>query len=501
MIRIPHISKAIILLSLSSALFAQFRGGSDWSTKGSDAHRSSWVRTDPKISPASLAAPGFQMIWKLKLGNEPLSAPVLLDRYIGYRGFRTYAFVGGNAEDVFALDSDLGRLEWQKHFSATSSKGSANCPGGMTASLTRPLSSAFPSAANNRFGGMGGRGGPAKSGVGQPLEGAVTLAQVAANRPPTPPPPTTPAPGAAPQPARPPGGFGPTPQFLYSLSSDGAFHSMYVSNGEEPAPAVKFLPPNANVSDLSVVDGVAYATTANRCSGAADGVWALDLTSKAVKSWQGAPVGGETAFGPAGNYLTAENKLLALDLKTLAPVATYEADQPFTTAPIVIDYKNRILLAAAAKDGTIHLLDSATPTTAVAKSAAGDADPYALATWQTIAETRWIIATGAKSITAWKLIDQNGSTSLKQDWTIHDLMTPATPLIINGVLFVLQRGDRSHTALLSAYDATTGKQLWTSGDAIKSFVPKSGGLAAGGSSIYLGTNDGTLWAFGFPIEH
>ena len=80
-------------------------------------------------------------------------------------------------------------------------------------------------------------------------------------------------------------------------------------------------------------------------------------------------------------------------------------------------------------------------------------------------------------------------------------MTPATPLIINGVLFVLQRGDRSHTALLSAYDATTGKQLWTSGDAIKSFVPKSGGLAAGGSSIYLGTNDGTLWAFGFPIEN
>ena len=100
MIRIPHVSKPLIFLSLSCALFAQFRGGSDWSTKGSDAHRSSWVRTDPKISPASFAAPGFQMIWKLKLGNEPLSAPVLLDRYIGYRGFRTYAFVGGNAEDV-----------------------------------------------------------------------------------------------------------------------------------------------------------------------------------------------------------------------------------------------------------------------------------------------------------------------------------------------------------------------------------------------------------------
>ena len=180
---------------------------------------------------------------------------------------------------------------------------------------------------------------------------------------------------------------------------------MYVSNGEEPAPPVKFLPPNANVSDLSVVDGIAYATTVNHCNGAADGVWALDLTSKAVTSWQGFPIGGETSFG-RGNYLTTDNKLVALDLKTLAPVTTYEADQPFTTAPIVIDYKTKVLLAAAAKDGTLHILDSAAPTTAMAKSAAGDADPYALATWQTIAETRWIIATSAKSIIAWKLIDQ-----------------------------------------------------------------------------------------------
>ena len=72
-------------------------------------------------------------------------------------------------------------------------------------------------------------------------------------------------------------------------------------------------------SDLSVVDGIAYATTVNHCNGAADGVWALDLTSKTVTSWQGSPIGGETSFGPAGNYLTTDNKLVALDPKTLAP--------------------------------------------------------------------------------------------------------------------------------------------------------------------------------------
>jgi len=69
------------------------------------------------------------------------------------------------------------------------------------------------------------------------------------------------------------------------------------------------------------------------------------------------------------------------------------------------------------------------------------------------------------------------------------------------VLFAVERGDGGHNAVLFAFDALTGKQLWSSGDMISSFVSKQGGLAAGGGSIYLGTHDGTLSAFGFPIEH
>jgi outer membrane protein assembly factor BamB len=494
-----HILRAVVFLTLSAALFAQFRGGSDWSTNGGDAQRSSWVRTDPKISPASVAAPGFQLEWKVKLGNEALAAPVLLDRYIGYRGFRTYAFVGGSGESAFALDSDLGRVEWQKRFTARAYGSGGSCPGGTMAQLTRPVGAAFPSANAGRFG--GGRGGPAKSGVGEPLEGAVTLAQIAANRPPNPPPP--PVPTAANRPAVAPagGGFGPRPTFLYGLSSDGDFHIMYVSNGEEAEAPIKFLPPNASVSDLSVVDGVAYATTTNHCGGVPDGVWALDLTAKTVTNCQGSLAGGEAAFGPSGAYLTAGSKLVSLDQKTLAAGATYDAGQPFSTAPLAFEYKGKTLIAAATKDGAIHLVDTAAPSVAAAKSAAGDSDPYALASWQTVAETRWIIATGAKSITAWKIADANGALTLQPAWSAHNVSSSSAPLIINGVLFALQRGDPGHNAILFAFDAATGKELWNSGNTIGSFVAKSGGLAAGGSSIYLGTNDGTLWAFGFPIEH
>ena len=55
---------------LSGVARAQFgRGPGDFSTVGSDAHRSSWVRTDAKISPAALSRPGFEMVWKIKLNN------------------------------------------------------------------------------------------------------------------------------------------------------------------------------------------------------------------------------------------------------------------------------------------------------------------------------------------------------------------------------------------------------------------------------------------------
>ncbi len=65
---------------------AQFgRGAGDWMTSGNDPQRSSWVRTDPKISADSMQKPGFQLLWKLPLRNDPkpsnsLTPPVLLDR-------------------------------------------------------------------------------------------------------------------------------------------------------------------------------------------------------------------------------------------------------------------------------------------------------------------------------------------------------------------------------------------------------------------------------------
>ena len=87
----------------SAFLAAQGRGGSEWTTSGYDAQRSGSIRTDPRISPQTMQKAGafgpFKFLWKLKLEYEPnvptaLTQPILLDRLIGFRGFKSIAFVG-----------------------------------------------------------------------------------------------------------------------------------------------------------------------------------------------------------------------------------------------------------------------------------------------------------------------------------------------------------------------------------------------------------------------
>jgi hypothetical protein len=48
-------------------------------------------------------------------------------------------------------------------------------------------------------------------------------------------------------------------------------------------------------------------------------------------------------------------------------------------------------------------------------------------------------------------------------------------------------------------DGATGQPLWDSGKAIAGNA--GGGLSGGSSQIYLSIQDGTIYAFGFPIEH
>jgi outer membrane protein assembly factor BamB len=116
---------------------------------------------------------------------------------------------------------------------------------------------------------------------------------------------------------------------------------------------------------------------------------------------------------------------------------------------------------------------------------------------------------------AFKVVDQSGTVRLQAAWSSRDMLSPAPPTVVNGVVFAIstgeyrsgdsqltaaQRAQRGKPAVLYALDAASGKELWSSGNTITSFV-HGVGPSAGDGQVYVVTYDGTVYAFGIPLEH
>ena len=514
--------------------FSQFgRGGGTWNTAGADAQRTSWARTDSRISAASM--PKFQFLWKVKVDNAAkdaysLSSAVMVDSYIGYRGFRSYAFLSGASNKTVALDTDLGRVEWLQSFGGGSAAGTAACPGALTSGVTRstPLAPAAPPVAGAGAG--GGRGAQrASSGVSEPGAGAI------------------PAPGPARggfggpgggrggSGGRGPGGFGGfggpggvrPPDAVYAVSTDGMLRTLYISNGENAKPPVRFLPANANPSGLLLVDNVMYATTSGNCGGAPNGVWAIETMTDGAAPIHWSTNGG----GVAGNYGAAlgtdgtvyaatmdgdyspvafSDSVVALD-KTLKLKDWFTPGKSaFTSSPVVFSVKEgdkeKDLIAVANKDGHIYLLDSAalggadhkTPLASVSFAASG-ADAGALASWEDTAGTRWVLAGAPNAVVAYKVVGQGGKYTLQAGWTSPNIASPLPPIVVDGIVFAVASGGGSKAAVLYALDGASGKELFNSGSTITGPVMRTGGLAASAGQLYIAGADSTVYAFGIPL--
>jgi hypothetical protein len=529
-----------LLLFTSSAL-AQFRSANDWITDNADAQRTATIKGDAYINKDDVAKPGYlKFLWKLKLNNTPnqlnnLTTPATLELLIGYRGFRMLNFVAGSNDKLFTIDTDLGRMEWEKTLKAApgntivKATSTMACPGGMTTSVVRPTVSAI-SAGGGGFG--FGRSTPAKSTVGEAHAGATTLQEKQG--------PSFDLPASVPssttdKPTKPPMGgvfFGGA-NVIYALASDGLIHAMHLSNGAEFHAPVRFLPAGANASGLIVVDGFAYAVTTNGCGGAANGLWQLDFETQKVTTWKGNIVGSAgAAFGPDGTIYvaTTEGAVAAIDPKTMQSNATYPAGAGLASTPVVFQFGGKTLIVVAAQDGSLHLLDAKHLSSALATTSATKTSyaPSALASYEDASRTRWVLAAhnGALpagfagstatdgAILAWKVVEASGRLSLQPDWASRNLVSPLTPTVINGVVFATssgefkttdskitaaQRATRSARAVIYALDGATGKTLWDSGAAINSFA-RGNALSGSMGQFYLTTHDGTLYAFGVPME-
>jgi outer membrane protein assembly factor BamB len=499
------------LLAWAGAAHAQGRGGPNWTTTGSDAQRTAWVKTDPRISKESMQRPGFQLLWKVKLENQArqlqsLTQPMLLPNIISYKGFKALAFIGGSADVVYAIDYDLSKTFWKARMNTwPSPPGTVACPGALT-TITRA---------------------------------------------------TPPGQNTAPPPAGGPRGANTN---VYVVASDGEAHVLNPQTGDDLEPPAKFLPPGANAVGAVLIDPVLYIATAGRCGGAANGVWSIDLGSpdKTVRTWdtKGGSVAGTAGpvFGSDGGLYVAtgdgdysdatfSNAVVGLDPGTLAVKQRFTPGRtPFASSPVAFEHGGRHLIAAANADGRLYLLDAAslggvdhhTPLHRSAPYAnpGADSGAGALATFVDAGGTRWILAaTGGPihadakfatangdvtngAIVAYKLADQGGAPTLQPGWVSRDMVAPVAPAIVNGVVFAIasgehrssdpqmtaaERAQRSRPAVLYALDAATGRELWSSGKTIASFVHAIA-PSAGDGQVYVVTYDGTVYAFGIPLE-
>ena len=556
LLRIAIVLAGVVIV-LPATAHAQARGG-EWTTSGGDAQRTAWARTDPRLTKEAVKEGQFSFLWKMKLDNESrqwhsLTEPVLLDRLIGYRGFKALGFVGGSADRLFSMDTDLAKPYWTTHVTYAVATGgqppsSWDCPGGLLATPSRRTTLAPSSFA----GGGGGGGSAAKSAVGEPGKGAAVLSE------------SRPAPRpAAPRDVVPPsarssllapvpfGGVDP----LYVMGSDGLLRTLRVSDGATTAPMVPFLPPNARPASLTFINGVIYTSTSHLCGAVPNGVWALDLTAEnKVTTWG---TGGAHVAGTAGPTLGTDgtlyvaltkdssptpgphaNSVVALDSATLQPKDWFTADAAdFNATPVAFRHDGRELIAASGNDGRLYLLDTKslggadhkTPLHVTAKySAPGTGG--GLSTWESDG-TRWIVATVAGgptpdlaftanglapsgSLVAFKLVDAGGQLSLAPVWRSPGLVSPLPPLVVNGMVFAVSSGEyrggpatlsaaarrqRSTPARLYVLDAVSGKPLWNSGLTISSTAQAK--MAAGSGQVYLVTADNHLYAFGIPMEH
>ena len=116
----------------------------------------------------------------------------------------------------------------------------------------------------------------------------------------------------------------------------------------------------------------------------------------------------------------------------------------------------------------------------------------------------WLLATTGNAIVAFR-IEGGEKPALTPGWTSRPLTAPAAPLVVNNVVFAASSGKPAtpsgagSAAVLYALNAMNGKDLWNSGTTLKLYMPGRA-LWTSNSQVYVGGNDGAVYAFGFPLD-
>ena len=491
----------------------------DWPTDGGNPQRTNWQREETTLSKDN--AGKLQVLWKVKLDNAPrqmhsLFPPLIIERVPTRNGMKQIALEAGVSDNLYALDASNGEILWQKRFeypppARSGRDGDPLCPGGQTA--TPVIGPADASGARTLY---------ALAGDGKLHQ--INLADGKEL--------------AEPRQFGYPNGksyaLNLWNNLIFTTTSQGCAgnpNQMWVLDLKDPEKKpMTFNPKSGGLWGRQGAaidsDGVAWAPTGDGVYDLANNRYGNGLIGAKVES-------GELTLKDwyePGNWAWLDKK-----------------DLDMQVTPAIFTYKGRELMVTGSKECRVYLLDPKaaggkdhqttvyrTPLLCNQDANFASAGIWgSMATWEDSSGTRWVLTpfwgpshpdfkvpvsygrVRHGAVVAFKVEEANGGLQLIPAWMSRDMDQAEPPVIANGVVFTYASGENttqaypdrglndsapmriraSSHATLYALDAQTGKELYSSGDQITSFV-HFGGLTVANGHVYLGTFKSILYCFG-----
>jgi len=496
---------------------AHGQSASEWLTSSEDAARDAWQRADSKITPRT--AKDLRLLWKTKLDAKPMGMlsfrePLIVSGVKTADGAHTLAIFAAAANDVYALDADSGKVLWQTHLKWASEKpqepGEGNgfiCTNALSAT---PVVSPASAAARRLY--------------VLSSDGYLRIMDLATGAESDPPIQVLSLPYGKPY------GLSLVNNVVYTVTGQGCGgvpNALYAVDLDNRKVSVSS-PPQAGLWGTA---GAAVGSDGTIYFESGDGPYdaALGKLSTSVE-----------AFTYAHDSVTLKDYYSPSNHVWLT-----RRDLDMNVTPVVFPYQGRDFIVASGKEGRYFLLDSKSIGGADHLTPAFRSDLLSnknvnfqtegtwgsLASWQAKDGTRWVLGpmggdaavkfpiiygpTPHGGILALKLKEKDGKPELDPAWLSRDMITAEPPVIGKGVIFVLAGGEftgqandtvgglysaqeriqRSVPAKLFVLDAVTGKELYSSGDQVTSFLHQAG-LSVADDKVMFGTFDGTVYCFG-----
>ncbi|RZU41074.1 PQQ-binding-like beta-propeller repeat protein [Edaphobacter modestus] len=489
----------------------------EWTTSSYSPSRDAWQRDETKIT--SRNAGKIQMLWKLKTDNKTMGMqsfrePLIVSGVKTAKGSETVAIFAGSSNDVYGIDADTGTLVWQKKLKWASSQPQ-EAGEGQGFICTNALSATpviSPPDAKERVLYVMTTDGYLRlmdPATGEEKEAPVQMLPNVYGKP---------------------YGLNLVNGVVYTITGQGC--------GGVPNVLYAYNTVTKKVTLSSPPQGGLWGTAGPAIG--TDGTIYFESGDHPYDAKAGLLSTSFQAYTFSNDTLTLKDYFTPSNYEWLT-----KRDLDMNTTPVVFPYKGRDLLVGGGKEGRFYLLDSKsiggadhqTPLFRSELIANANVNFQTEGTWGSFAAwkdeggTQWVLApnggpttvkfpinygeTPNGGIIAFKVEEKDGKTVLANAWQSRDMLTAEPPVVANGLVFVLAGGEftgqtnevegglysaedrikRSVPAKLYVLDAKTGKELYSSGNEIASFLHQAG-LSVAGGRILFGTFDGTVYCFG-----